>query len=71
MAAYLDGALPRADRDRLDAHLDECPHCTEYLKQIEASILVTGQVRAEDLDPVAREDLMDLYRRWCDDPALS
>jgi anti-sigma factor RsiW len=69
VTAYLDGALPRVDQERLQAHLDECPHCTEHLKQIEATILVTGEIRAEDLAPAAREDLMDLYRRWRSDPA--
>ena len=69
VTAYLDGALPQAERDRFEAHLDECPHCSEHLKQIEASILVSGEIRTEDLDPLAREDLMDLYRRWRDDPA--
>jgi anti-sigma factor RsiW len=71
MTAYLDGALRGDDYDRLEAHLNECPHCTEHLKQIEATILVTGEIRAEDLDPVAREDLMDLYRRWRTDPTAN
>jgi anti-sigma factor RsiW len=69
VTTYLDGALPGADQERLQAHLDECPHCTEHLKQIEATILVTGEIRAEDLAAAAREDLMDLYRRWRNDPA--
>jgi anti-sigma factor RsiW len=69
VTAYLDGALHRADRDRFEAHLDECPHCAEHLRQIEAAILVTGTIRVDDLDPLAREDLMDLYRRWRADPA--
>lgn len=64
MAAYLDGALERRDHDLLEEHLDECPHCREHLKQIEATISVSGRVRAEDLDPLAREDLLDIYRRW-------
>jgi anti-sigma factor RsiW len=64
VAAYLDGALGAREHELLTRHLDECPHCSEYLKQIEATILVTGEVRAEHLDPLAREDLMDLYRRW-------
>jgi anti-sigma factor RsiW len=67
VAAYLDDALPRADRARLEAHMQDCEHCGEHLKQIQVTILVTGEIRAEDLDPVAREDLMDLYRRWRDD----
>lgn len=69
VTAYLDGALPRAARDRLEAHLGECDSCTEHLRQIEVTMLVTGEIRGEDLDPLAREDLMDLYRRWRDDAA--
>jgi anti-sigma factor (TIGR02949 family) len=66
---YLDGALGSSDHDRFERHLDECPHCSEHLKQIEATILVAGEARAEDLDPSAREDLMALYRRWRDEGA--
>jgi anti-sigma factor RsiW len=64
VTAYLDGALELRDRDRFERHLDECPHCREHLKQIEATILVAGEVNAGDLDPLAREDLMELYRLW-------
>lgn len=71
VTAYLDGALGTGDHHRLERHLDECPHCREHLNQIRATILVTGAVRAEDLDPLAREDLMDLYRRWLDEGAAS
>ena len=70
VTAYLDGALPRGDRERLEAHLADCPHCAEHLKQIKVTIIATGEVRADDLDPLAREDLMDLYRRWRDDTAI-
>ena len=69
VAAYLDGALTPTELARFEAHMGECPMCHEHLKQIEAAVLVTGEIRAEDLDPLAREDLMDLYRRWRDDPA--
>ena len=64
VTSYLDGALGAGDHDRLERHLDECPHCREHLKQIETTILVAGEVRTEDLDPAAREDLIRLYRRW-------
>lgn len=64
VTAYLDGALGMREHDLLERHLDECPHCSEHLRQIEAAIRVTGEVRVEHLDPLAREDLMDLYRRW-------
>ena len=71
MTAYLDGALGMREHDLLERHLDECPHCSEHLRQIEATILIAGEVRAEDLDPLAREDLMDLYRRWRSERELS
>jgi hypothetical protein len=31
---------------------------------------VTGRIREDDLAPRAREDLMDLYRRWQRDREL-
>jgi anti-sigma factor RsiW len=71
VTAYLDGALGLREHDLLERHLDECPHCSEHLKQIEATILVTGELRVEHLDPLAREDLIDLYRRWRSECDLS
>jgi anti-sigma factor RsiW len=64
VTAYLDGALGVADHDRLERHLEECPHCREHLKQIETTIRVAGEVQTDDLDPRARADLINLYRRW-------
>jgi anti-sigma factor RsiW len=68
VTAYLDDALARDARALFEAHLDECDMCTEHLKQIRATIAVACRVGADDLDPLAREDLMDLYRRWRSDP---
>lgn len=61
---YLDDALPGDQAALFRAHLAECPHCTEHLAQIRLTVAATGQVRADDLDPLARADLIDLYRRW-------
>lgn len=63
---YLEGNLAREDRSRFEAHLAECASCAEHLKQIQVTVAVMGRVRDEDLDPLAREDLMHLYRRWRD-----
>jgi anti-sigma factor RsiW len=61
---YLDDNLAQEDRARFERHLNECPPCTEHVKQIRLIVGVTGQLRDEDLDPLALEDLMGLYRRW-------
>jgi anti-sigma factor RsiW len=69
VTSYLDGELHGDDRKRFEAHLSECEMCSEHLKQIRVTIAVAGHVSDEDLDPLAREDLLQLYRLWRDDPA--
>jgi anti-sigma factor RsiW len=61
---YLEGALTRADRRRFEAHLDGCPHCTEYLAQMRATIRLTGRVTPEDLSPQMADEVVGLYRQW-------
>lgn len=64
MAAYLDGVLPPEDRTRLEAHLAGCPHCSEYLAQLRATIHALGRVEPDDLPDEAVDELVALYRRW-------
>ena len=61
---YLEGALSRRDRRRLEAHLRACPNCTNYLEQIRMTIRLAGRIEPDDLSAEARQDLSDLYRRW-------
>ncbi len=61
---YLEGALPAEDRLTFERHLDECPHCSAYLVQMQATIAASGGIRAEELDPAKREELVALFRGW-------
>jgi anti-sigma factor RsiW len=61
---YLEGALSRRDRRRLEAHLRACPTCSAYLEQIQLTITMTGTMEADDLSPEAQAELTDLFRRW-------
>jgi anti-sigma factor RsiW len=61
---YLEGAMSRSQRRRLEAHFAGCDHCGEYLEQIRTTIRLTGRLRSEDLTPRMRADLILLYRRW-------
>ena len=61
---YLEGALTRAQRRRLEAHLAACEHCSEYLEQLRTTIRLTGRLQAEDLTPEMREEFTAIYRRW-------
>ncbi|HEX4175466.1 MAG TPA: zf-HC2 domain-containing protein [Acidimicrobiales bacterium] len=66
---YLEGALSRRQRRRLEAHLRACPNCSAYLEQIQAVIAISGAVEPDDLSDQASSDLTELYRRWREDPS--
>jgi anti-sigma factor RsiW len=70
MTDYLDGVLGPDDRALVEAHLGECEYCAEHLRQIRITVAVTGRIREDDLDPAARADLMEVYRRWRRDRAI-
>jgi len=61
---YLEGALSGRDRRRFENHLRACPNCTAYLEQIKMTIELTGHIEPDDLNPQARAELTELYRRW-------
>ncbi|HVU72298.1 MAG TPA: zf-HC2 domain-containing protein [Mycobacteriales bacterium] len=61
---YLEGALSRPDRARLERHLADCPHCSTYLEQIRTTIAALGRVEPESLSREAQEDLVALFRRY-------
>jgi anti-sigma factor RsiW len=64
MTAYLDDELAPRDRVRLEAHLADCPHCSEYLRQIRITLDALGHVEVDELSDEAVDDLVLLYRRW-------
>jgi predicted anti-sigma-YlaC factor YlaD len=61
---YLEGALQEADRERFDAHLEICEGCRRYLDQMRTTIRVVGALTEDDLDPDARDQLLQLFREW-------
>jgi anti-sigma factor RsiW len=71
IADYLDGTLRAQDVTRLEAHLADCPHCSEYLAQMRVTIAALGQVTPEDLNDDALDELVSLYRQWRSGPATS
>ena len=67
MTDYLDGRLEPADRDRLERHLADCPHCSEYLAQLRVTVDALGDVPPDALSDEALDELVGLYRRWQSD----
>jgi anti-sigma factor RsiW len=62
--AYLEGSLSRRDRRRFEAHIGACPHCTAYLEQFRVTIEATGTLTEEQIDPAARDELLEAFREW-------
>jgi anti-sigma factor RsiW len=61
---YLEGALSKRDRARFERHLAACDGCDEYLRQMRATINLLGRVEPEDLDPAARDEIVQLLLRY-------
>jgi predicted anti-sigma-YlaC factor YlaD len=61
---YLEGALPEEDRERFDAHLQECEGCRRYLDQMRTTIRVVGTLTEDVLDSNARDELLLVFREW-------
>ena len=60
---YLEGALPDAQRRRVDAHLAHCPGCSEYLEQMRTVAGSLGGLREDDLPPELRSSLIESFRK--------
>ena len=61
---YLEGALEPDARARVEHHLSGCDGCTNYLSQMRETVRLTGRLREHDLEPAARETLLEAFRDW-------
>jgi len=64
VTAYFDGGLSRRERRRFRAHIRGCENCTAYVEQMRVMIEATGRLTEDDIDPAARDELMDAFRDW-------
>ena len=64
VTAYLEGALPAETVALVEAHLADCPHCTEYLAQMRRTIAMSGAIADRDIDAMPdelRSRLLDAF----------
>ena len=61
---YIEETMSRSERRRFEAHIAGCENCSEYLRQMRATIIASGSLREEDLTPQMREEFSDMFRRW-------
>ena len=61
---YLEGALSRSGRRRLEKHLAGCEHCAEYIAQMRKTIELTGSLTSADLTSQMQDEFIAIYRNW-------
>jgi hypothetical protein len=64
VTAYLDGALPAAERDRFEAHRRACPDCRTHVEQVQLVVSALGRLQSspgEDLS-VEQSRMLELFR---------
>ena len=65
---YLEGALSWRQRRSFERHIRRCPNCRAYFAQIRTMVSTRPMVETDALSPEARDELVDLFRRFRDDP---
>ena len=64
VTAYFDGSLSRRDRRRFERHISGCDNCTAYVEQMRLVIDASGRLTEDDLEPAARDELLEAFRGW-------
>ena len=64
VTAYLDGALPAADRARFEAHLARCEDCTAFVAQFVQTLNALGAMPRAEPDARALDALLAVFRSW-------
>ena len=59
---YLEGRLPDATRQELEAHLAGCDNCTAYIQQMRLTLRALGRIPEETISSAARDELMTAFR---------
>ena len=61
---YLEGAMPPERAALLEAHLDECEGCENYISQMRQTLRALERLRPDSADAVAPPQLLAAFRAW-------
>jgi anti-sigma factor RsiW len=64
VSEYLDGTMAPGERRRLEAHLEGCPFCTEYVDQLRAVGRALHTLGTESIGAGRRDALLQAFRSW-------
>jgi anti-sigma factor RsiW len=58
---YLEGALPAPEARRVEAHLETCPGCTEYVEQMRTLEGSLGGLSEDSIPAETRDELIAAF----------
>jgi predicted anti-sigma-YlaC factor YlaD len=61
---YLERTMSLEDRARFDAHLAICDGCVIYVDHMRQVIKTVRELRADDVEATAPDDLLEAFRAW-------
>jgi anti-sigma factor RsiW len=61
---YLEHTLLPEVRERLEAHVTECPGCESYIEQMQLTIDMLHQIARESVFSATKQELLQLFHDW-------
>lgn len=65
---YLDDRLPALARVRFRAHVAMCPHCEEWVRQLEITRMTLGHAAEIAVPEEIAPELLAAFEGWTRDP---
>jgi NMD protein affecting ribosome stability and mRNA decay len=63
VTSFLDKRMPIRQRMSFRMHIAMCPHCRRYLRQMKATVKVSGRLPVETIPPEVRDALAEALAR--------
>ena len=64
VSSYVDGLMEPEEMRRFEAHLLDCPYCTQYVDQLREIGGALHGLAGESIAPERREALLEAFRGW-------
>jgi anti-sigma factor RsiW len=61
---YLDGSLAPERRAAVEAHIADCDGCSIVLEEFRRTIVMSGRLTEDLVDPAQLETLRSAFRAW-------
>jgi predicted anti-sigma-YlaC factor YlaD len=61
---YLEQALLPEMRAQFEEHIEDCPGCDSYLKQVQQTIMLLRKLTEHQMFPETKQELLEIFRNW-------